>query len=171
VPGLIADFEQVHARGEWQPCDRAPLGRSCPAGRWAAGHLGRLPRDPLHRSTTSSGRRNAPASRKRRQDTRICLTIRCARRLSAPVPSWRQENEGRRPGQTAAIAHLKETLRLSPVATQHSLPSGRYPLLEPDFHRLDRTSLRLAHSLDHLVGAQENRRRDREFERLRRPEV
>jgi len=38
------------------------------------------------------------------------------------------------------------------VATQHSLPSGRYPLLGPDFHRLDRTSLRLAHSLDHLVG-------------------
>ena len=43
---------------------------------------------------------------------------------------------------------------LSPVATQHSLPSGRYPLLGPDFHRLDRTSLRLAHSFDHLVGAQ-----------------
>src|SRR5438105_12380245 len=41
---------------------------------------------------------------------------------------------------------------LSPVATQHSLPSGRYPLLGPDFHRLDRTSLRLAHSFDHLVG-------------------
>src|SRR6266568_4995745 len=41
---------------------------------------------------------------------------------------------------------------LSPAATQHSLPSGRYPLLGPDFHRLDRTSLRLAHSLDHLVG-------------------
>src|SRR4051812_21719285 len=33
---------------------------------------------------------------------------------------------------------------LSPVATQHSLPSGRYSLLGPDFHRLDRTSLRLA---------------------------
>src|SRR6202163_1761476 len=28
----------------------------------------------------------------------------------------------------------------SPVATQHSLPSGRYPLLGPDLHRLDRTS-------------------------------
>src|SRR5215831_17095333 len=44
---------------------------------------------------------------------------------------------------------------LSPVATQHSLPSGRYPLLGPDFHRLDRTSLRLAHSLNHLVGERE----------------
>src|SRR5215510_4933371 len=46
---------------------------------------------------------------------------------------------------------------LSPAATQHSLPSGRYPLLGPDFHRLDRTSLRLAHSLDHLVGHHEQR--------------
>jgi hypothetical protein len=44
---------------------------------------------------------------------------------------------------------------VSPLATQHSLPSGRYPLLGPDFHRLDRTSLRLAHSFDHLVGAGE----------------
>ena len=42
---------------------------------------------------------------------------------------------------------------LSPVTTQHSLPSGRYSLLGPDFHRLDRTSLRLAHSFDDLVGA------------------
>src|SRR5262249_15166935 len=29
---------------------------------------------------------------------------------------------------------------LSPLATQHSLPSGRYSLLGPDFHRLDRAS-------------------------------
>src|ERR1700745_2891328 len=48
---------------------------------------------------------------------------------------------------------------LSPVATQHSLPSGRYPLLGPDFHRPDRTSLRLAHSFDHLVGATEQQQR------------
>src|SRR6266699_7341969 len=48
---------------------------------------------------------------------------------------------------------------LSPAATQHSLPSGRYPLLGPDFHRLDRTSLRLAHSLDHLVGDGQQRGR------------
>jgi hypothetical protein len=29
---------------------------------------------------------------------------------------------------------------------------GHYPLSGPDFHRLDRTSLRLVHSLDYLVG-------------------
>src|SRR5437773_1060786 len=55
---------------------------------------------------------------------------------------------------------------LSPVATQHSLPSGRYSLLGPDFHRLDRTSLRLAHSFDHLVGAGEEGFGYRQSERL-----
>src|ERR1043165_9072512 len=51
---------------------------------------------------------------------------------------------------------------LSPGATQHSLPSGRYSLLGPDFHRLDRTSLRLAHSFDDLVGASKEGRGHRE---------
>ena len=55
---------------------------------------------------------------------------------------------------------------LSPAVTQHSLPSGRYPLLGPDFHRLDRTSLRLAHSFDDLVGERKHRWRHREAERL-----
>src|SRR3984893_7977705 len=41
---------------------------------------------------------------------------------------------------------------LSPVATQHSLPSGRYSLLGPDLHRLDRTSLRLAHLFNRRVA-------------------
>src|SRR5258707_5894111 len=54
----------------------------------------------------------------------------------------------------------------SPVATQHSLPSGRYSFLGPDFHRPDRTSLRLAHLFDHLVRAGQQRRRDFESERF-----
>src|SRR5262245_24090142 len=56
---------------------------------------------------------------------------------------------------------------LSPVATQHSLPSGRYPLLGPDLHRLDRTSVRLAHSIDNHVGAREHGWRNFETERFR----
>src|SRR5262245_19321932 len=43
---------------------------------------------------------------------------------------------------------------LSPVATQHSLPSGRYSLLGPDFHRLDRTSFAWrTHSITSLAPA------------------
>jgi len=34
--------------------------------------------------------------------------------------------------------------RSSPSAPQHSLPSARYGLLGPDFHRLDRANI-LAH--------------------------
>src|SRR5499427_6417359 len=60
---------------------------------------------------------------------------------------------------------------LSPVATQHSLPSGRYSLLGPDLHRLDRTSFRLAHSLDHLVGARKHCCRHVQAKRLRSFEV
>src|ERR1700680_978084 len=60
---------------------------------------------------------------------------------------------------------------LSPVATQHSLPSGRYSLLGPDFHRLDRTSFRLAHLCDHFVGAREQLRWNFEAQRLRGREV
>src|ERR1700730_6448518 len=54
----------------------------------------------------------------------------------------------------------------SPVTTQHSLPSGRYSLLGPDFHRLDRTSFFLAHSFDHLVGTQQERLGNGQTERL-----
>jgi hypothetical protein len=43
------------------------------------------------------------------------------------------------------------TVKLA-VRDLDSLPSGRYSLLGPDLHRLDRTSFCLAHSFDHLVG-------------------
>ena len=56
---------------------------------------------------------------------------------------------------------------LSPVATQHSLPSGRYSLLGPDLHRLDRTSFVLAHLFNNLVGKREQRWRNVEAERSR----
>src|SRR6516225_8351704 len=52
-----------------------------------------------------------------------------------------------------------------------SLPSRRYALLGPDFHRLDRTSLRLAHSFNHFVGRIEKTQGYIEAERLGRPEI
>jgi hypothetical protein len=59
------------------------------------------------------------------------------------------------------------------VATQHSLPSGRYSLLGPDFTSTgwiapafaQRPGHDLAHSFDHLVGEREQRRRHVEAER------
>src|SRR5262249_35593415 len=39
----------------------------------------------------------------------------------------------------------------SPLTTQHSLPSGRYSLLGPDFHRLDRTSFAWRTHSHHLM--------------------
>src|SRR5882724_4482548 len=75
------------------------------------------------------------------------------------------ESRERLSSDPCAIA-LYASRPLSPGATQHSLPSGRYSLLGPAFHRLDRTSLRLAHSLDHLVGGYEERIGHREVECL-----
>src|SRR5262245_49239110 len=60
---------------------------------------------------------------------------------------------------------------LSPAATQQSLPSGRYSLLGPDLHRLDRTSLRLAHLFDHLIGLCQQVRRDSDTDRVCRRQV
>jgi len=51
-------------------------------------------------------------------------------------------------------------------ATQHSLPSGRYSLLGPDLHRLDRTSFRLAHLFDYLIGERKQLVRNLEPKRL-----
>ena len=60
---------------------------------------------------------------------------------------------------------------LSPVATQHSLPSGRYSLLGPDFHRLDRASFAWrTHSITSSARASSDGR-DFEAERPGRVEV
>src|SRR5256885_15940039 len=56
---------------------------------------------------------------------------------------------------------------LSPVATQHSLPSRTLPFTWAGLSPAGSHQLCLAHSLDHLVGAQQERLRDRQAERLR----
>ena len=67
------------------------------------------------------------------------------------------------------LCTLRDHCRQRPRNTRYQ--GGRYPLLGPDFHRLDRTSLRLAHSLDHLVGGLEKRFWERETERFRSLEI
>jgi hypothetical protein len=60
---------------------------------------------------------------------------------------------------------------LSPGATQHSLPSGRYSLLGPDFHRRIAPALPGAFLFDDLVGDGEQRRWHVEAEGLRGLEI
>src|SRR5690348_8482692 len=68
-----------------------------------------------------------------------------------------------------SLCTLRNHCRQWPRNTRYQ--AGRYPLLGPDFHRPDRTSLRLAHSFDHLVGAGKQHRRDFEPGAPSRPEV
>lgn len=70
---------------------------------------------------------------------------------------------------TALASDISQTVQS--IAIGHSLPSGRYALLGPVFHRLDRTSLRLAHSFDSFVGAREQRWRHIEPDYLRYLEI
>src|SRR5439155_10272690 len=65
---------------------------------------------------------------------RTCC-LRANQRLSAPAIS---DLSWLNPTPHAIAVYASRPL--SPVATQHSLPSGRYALLGPDFHRQDRTS-------------------------------
>jgi hypothetical protein len=61
------------------------------------------------------------------------------------------------------LCTLRNHCRQWPRNTRYQ--AGRYPLLGPDFHRLDRTSLRLAHLFDHLIGAGKQHRRNGEADR------
>src|SRR5205823_543315 len=60
---------------------------------------------------------------------------------------------------------------LSPVATQHSLPSRTLPFTWAGLSPAGSHQLCLAHSLNHLVGAPEHREWERDAERLRSFEV
>ena len=68
-----------------------------------------------------------------------------------------------------SLCTLRDHCRQWPRNTRYQ--AGRYPLLGPDFHRLDRTSFVLAHLFDHLVGERKQRGRHVEAERFRSLEV
>src|SRR5215471_17582835 len=84
-------------------------------------------------------------------------------------PLQRLTFRGSIPHPMQLLCTLRNHCRQWPRNTRYQ--AGRYPLLGPVFHRLDRTSLRLAHSLDHLVGTQANDVGHLETERLRRLHV
>jgi hypothetical protein len=67
------------------------------------------------------------------------------------------------------LCTLRDRCRQRPRNTRYQADAT--PYLGPDLHRLDRTSLRLAHLFDHLVGSGEQLIRNGEAERLRRLEV
>src|SRR5207253_2582747 len=60
---------------------------------------------------------------------------------------------------------------LSPVATQHSLPSRTLPFTWAGLSPAGSHQLCLAHSLDHLVGGHLQGQRESEVERLRGVEI
>jgi hypothetical protein len=91
-----------------------------------------------------------------RVPARCWSTPSCARRH----PGSRGEGRARRRGgswlnPTRHAIAVYASQPLSPEVTQHSLPSGRYSLLGPDLHRLDRTSFAWF-LLDHLVGPRQH---------------
>ena len=101
--------------------------------------------------------------------------MRLAPRLS-PEPLYVFENNGENGIHLrlrAIVSWLNPTCNCcvrfaTTVASGHAtLAAKGYSLLGPDFHRLDRTSLRLAHLFDHLVGDCYHVRRDGETKRLR----
>ena len=66
------------------------------------------------------------------------------------------------PHPMQSLCTLRDHCRQWPRNTRYQADAT--PSLGPDLHRLDRTSLRLAHLFDHLVSAQQNRCRHIEAE-------
>src|SRR6185369_10318142 len=86
--------------------------------------------DPFARDVVfDPGRASAP---------RLAVPHTCLRANENPRPLRCLIFHGSNPTPHAIAVYASQPL--SPVATQHSLPSGRYSLLGPVFHRLDRTS-------------------------------
>src|SRR5438034_1195395 len=142
---LFADFPATMARSDFScPCiigfdsssSRCGPSYSAPTRhRWPDPRSPSFRCDPFARDVAlDPGRASVLLSARRRHTSSLCdwRSDVCSSDLSWLNPT---------PHAIAVYASRP----LSPVAAQHSLPSGRYSLLGPDFHRLDRTSLRLAH--------------------------
>src|SRR5712692_6068877 len=81
----------------------------------------------------------------------------CLRANRNPRPLRYLIFRGSIPHPMQLLCTLRSRCRQRSRSTRYQ--AGATPYLGPDFHRLDRTSLRLAHPFDHLVGASEQHRR------------
>ena len=77
----------------------------------------------------------------------------CAK-VSRSLP-WTTASRSAKNAAARRIAVVTSMASSGHLTASQTNPQGsqRYPLLGPDLHRQDRTSLRLAHLFDHLVGA------------------
>src|SRR5580704_11413369 len=75
----------------------------------------------------------------------------CAK-VSRSLP-WTTASRSAKNAAARRIAVVTSMASSGHLTASQTNPQGpqRYPLLGPDLHRLDRTSLRLAHLFDHLV--------------------
>ena len=102
---------------------------------------------PLHSMTC--GLRPSP----RRQHLAMTVRRTCCLRATSKTLGPCDINLSSAQSHTPRNRCVRFCSHCSPVTTtDHSLPSGRYSFLRPASHRLDRTSLRLAHSFDDLIG-------------------
>src|SRR5205823_5565390 len=117
--------------------------------------------DPFARDVAlDPGRASAP---------RITCRTCCLRANENPRPLRYLIFRGSIPHPMQSLCTLRDHCRQWPRNTRYQ--AGATPYLDRTFHRLDRTSLRLAHSFDHLVGECEQPIRHIQAKRLRRLEV